>query len=235
MSQQPQHRRVGGIDLIEISVGPEAPTIMLLHGYGADCTDLVPLAAHLSVGKPINWIFPNGPQTVEIGPHVSGRAWFPISISELEKSGGANAFAEAQPPGMKRSRELIFNVLQELAVSPARLVLGGFSQGAMLATDVALRMPNGPAGLAILSGTCVNAGEWLRLAGAKKGFRQFQCHGKQDPVLGISGARELDGLFKQAGWTGRLLEFDGGHEIPLPALSQLNQYLRQTIAMLPKV
>lgn len=228
----PQHRRIGSLEVIEIRASSDAPTIVFMHGYGADCTDLVPLAAHLAVGRPVNWIFPNGPQEVDLGAHVTGRGWFPISISELEKSGEPLAFANVQPPGMKKAREAVLTMIQTLGIEPHRLILGGFSQGAMVAVDVALHLQKGPAGVAILSGTAVNAETWARLAPVKAGLSFFQCHGSADTVLSIAGARHLNQLLQKAGWKGDLLEFDGGHEIPLPVLSQLSQYLKR-IAALP--
>ena len=59
---------------------------------------------------------------------------------------------------------LLDEVRRELGANP---VLGGFSQGSMLATDVALRAPAPPAGLVVLSGTFVTPGAWKALMPAR--------------------------------------------------------------------
>jgi phospholipase/carboxylesterase len=148
-------------------------------------------------------------------------------------TGAGVDLSAAPPPGLKRARELAKEMIAKLNVPMERLVLGGFSQGAMLATEVALSAETPPAGLAILSGSLVNAPAWERLAvelsQKRPGFSFFQSHGASDPVLSLGMAERLERLLKQAGCSGQLLRFHGGHEIPPEVVIQLGAYLRRVL------
>lgn len=229
---RPERRRIGPLDTLSIEGSPDAPTVILFHGFGADCTDLASLASALQAPKGTNWIFPNGHLTVPVGPHMEGRAWFPISVAELERTmseGQSIDLSEITPPGLKRARENVFEMLEKLKVPMSKVVLGGFSQGAMLATEITLRSKTPPAGLGILSGTLVNASVWRDLAARREGFKFFQCHGVHDPVLSFAMAQRLEAMLVESGWQGKLVGFRGGHEIPLEVVSQFGAYIRRIV------
>lgn len=226
---QAKRRRIGPLDVMEIAGDPSAPYIIYLHGYGADANDLVPLG-QIPVAKGINWIFPNGHQTAPIGPHMEGRAWFPISISALEKSvseGKPVDMGDIAPPGLTRARENIFEMIEKLGVPMDRIILGGFSQGAMLATDVTLQSWVAPRGLVILSGTLIDRETWKAKAARRAGFEFFQSHGINDPVLSIEGAIQLEKVLTEGGMVGKLQKFHGQHEIPSEVLIPMTTYLRK--------
>ena len=228
----PKKRKIGGLECLEVAGRPEAPTIVLFHGFGADMADLASLADVIQAPRDSNWYFPNGPISVPIGPHIEGRAWFPISISEFEKSAANGQPIDLSlivPPGMKKARERAMAFIDALGVPANRLVLGGFSQGAMLATDLVLHRSETPAGLVLLSGTLVNADEWKTRAPQKSGLAFFQSHGARDSVLGFAMAQKLETLLRESGWRGRLQRFEGGHEIPSEVLIQLGGFLRQVL------
>lgn len=227
-----QRRKIGPLETLFLEGSEDGPTVILFHGFGADCTDLASLAQSLQAPKGTNWIFPNGHLSVALGPHMEGRAWFPISVSELEKNMAAGIgadFSAVVPPGLKRARENVFEMLEKLGAPMNRVVLGGFSQGGMLATDVALHSDQNPAGLAILSGTLVNAPVWKELLAKHSSLDFFQSHGFHDPVLSFGMAQRLEALLIAGGWKGRLLRFEGGHEIPFEVLSQMGAYLRKVL------
>lgn len=221
-------RRIGPLDCLEVAGDPQAPTVVLFHGYGADMSDLAPLAGAVQAPKGTNWYFPNGPLSVPLGGHYEGRAWFPIPLAELQ-AGASVDLTERIPPGIKKSRDNARAFLDKLGVAPEKLVIGGFSQGAMLTTDLAMHMETPPAGLALLSGTLVCREEWTRLAPAKAGLRFFQAHGARDQVLSFAHAQALEKLLRGAGWQGQLQRFEGAHEIPSEVLIQLGSFLRKVL------
>ena len=104
-------------------------------------------------------------------------------------------------------------------------MLGGFSQGAMLATDVALRLDEPPAGLVIFSGTLVNEAEWAARAPRRAGLGVLQSHGRQDPLLPFDNAVALRDLLAGAGLAVDFFAFDGGHALPPDALLRLGAFL----------
>jgi phospholipase/carboxylesterase len=115
--------------------------VVLCHGYGADGNDLIALAE--AWRKVL-------PETAFVAPHApercpgAGYQWFPITRLE--------------PLQMRQGVERAAPVLEaflaaELAardLAPERLALVGFSQGAMLALHVGLRLK--PAAIVGLSG-----------------------------------------------------------------------------------
>jgi phospholipase/carboxylesterase len=228
----PRKRRIGPLDAIEIAGDPAGPTVVLFHGYGADMNDLASLAGSIQAPKGTNFYFPNGHLSVPLGPHMEGRAWFPIRMAEIEASiatGTAIDLGHVVPPGLKKARGNAMEFLKALGAPMNKLVLGGFSQGAMLATDVMLHMETPPAGLALLSGTLMCETEWKELAPKRAGFRFFQAHGAYDQVLGYPYAEKLERLLLAAGWKGKLQRFNGAHEIPSEVVIQLGSYLRQVL------
>ena len=188
------------------------------------------MAEILACPPETNWVFPNGHQVVPLGDHFEGNAWFPISIAELERSmatGQAIDWSRLVPPGLDEARDRALELISELGVASEKLIVGGFSQGGMLAADLVMQMEKAPLGLALLSATLINAEEWTRLAPRHKGFQFFQSHGSRDPVLSFAMAQRLERLLLDAGWIGQLYKFEGAHEIPPGVLGQLSSYLRR--------
>lgn len=112
---------------------------------------------------------------------------------------------------------------------PARTVLGGFSQGAMLSCDALLHSTQPYAGLVQLSSTLVARQEWAPLLTKRKGLPLFQSHGTHDPILPFSMAERLRDECVQAGVMVEWQPFRGGHEIPEPVLRKLGSFLVRTI------
>ncbi len=197
--------------------GGDGPIAVLLHGFGAPGDDLVPLAPELAVPRSVRFVFPEAP--IDLG---GGRAWWMIDMERLQRdamAGRPREIQERAPEGMAEARErvaaLLVQVTQQLGAAP--LVLGGFSQGAMLSCDVALRTPPAQlplAGLVLLSGTFLVPSEWTPLMPARAGLPVLMSHGRQDPLLPFAHAERLRDAWKAAGAELEWIEFRGGHEIP---------------------
>ncbi|MBI4375907.1 MAG: esterase, partial [Elusimicrobia bacterium] len=221
---------IAGLEAIEFPATPQAPTVMLLHGYGANDADLAPLALELGGVAKARWLFPNGPLRLD-GSGFS-RAWFPIDVEALEraqKEGGTVDFSRSEISGLDEAAAAVERFLGELNIPGDRLVIGGFSQGAMLATEIALRAAVPPKALLVLSGNLVAEKRWRELALKRRGLRFFQSHGIADPILGFQGALRLESLLRDCGLQGQLFKFEGGHGIPSDAIAQLRGFLSETL------
>lgn len=186
--------------------------------------DLVPLAAELAVKRPLTWLFPDAPSLLEWG----GKAWFPIdaaAFEEAQRSGAPRDLSLHAPEGMAAACEELGLFLKEIDEPWENIVLMGFSQGAMLAVDLALRAEGKPAGVVILSGTLVDKKTTAALALKKKGLPFFQTHGSADPLLGFAQALALEKTLTDSGWVGTLQRFEGGHAIPPEAMATLRDWL----------
>ncbi|MBM4359740.1 MAG: phospholipase [Deltaproteobacteria bacterium] len=197
--------------------GGEGPVVVLLHGFGAPGDDLVPLGDRL--GSRARCVFPAAPIALpsEYGP---GRAWWNIDMVRLQMAmltGQTRDMSREVPHGLAAAREKVVAMLaelrRELAIGDAPIWLGGFSQGAMLACDVALRTTESLAGVALMSGTLLCEDEWLPLMAKRAGMRALVSHGRQDPVLPFSIAMRLRAELERAGVDLRWVPFDGAHGI----------------------
>lgn len=216
--------------------GGDGPLVILLHGFGAPGTDLTPLAGEVDVPADVRWLFPMAPLLLEPGAPaaLAARAWWMIDMVELQVAAMTRQYAaltERRPPGIDEARAKLETLLDAagaaLSVSPERILLGGFSQGAMLATDLLLQSSRALAGLAVLSGTLINRKEWLALAPSRRGLPVLASHGRSDPILPFSLAEELRDVLVRAGLEVDWVPFPGGHGIPAPALMHLGALVRR--------
>lgn len=189
--------------------------VVILHGFGADAADLFPLADFLDPAGKWNFYFPDAPNEVPIGPGWTGRGWFPISVRELET--GVD-YTQVRPPGLKESNAAVSELI--FLLESKKLVLGGFSQGAMVAMDVALDQPEDIAGLLLWSGVMLDEPGWRKKISGLKGKRYIQSHGTGDSVLQFAQGQRLHELLKSGGAVGELVAFPGAHEIPVPVLKK---------------
>ena len=196
--------------------------VMLLHGFGAPADDLVPLAQVLDVRAQFS--FPAAP--IDMGPqYFGGRAWWMLDPDVFDHP--ERDRSNETPEGLPAAREQILAAIEKI---DGPLVIGGFSQGAMLACDVALHTNRPLAGLVLMSATLINAPEWRKLAPARKGLPVFQSHGTRDPLLTFEAAEKLRDLLLEAGLGVEFHPFRGGHEIHADVMAQLAAFLNQRIS-----
>lgn len=104
-------------------------------------------------------------------------------------------------------------------------ILGGFSQGAMIAADIAFRTDEPLAALVILSGTLVDEQAWVARMPRRKNLPVFIAHGRSDPVLKFDVAARLEQHMRRSGLQVTWVPFDGGHELPVKVVTALNGFL----------
>jgi phospholipase/carboxylesterase len=219
--------QLGPLQAVYIKGRPEKPCLVLCHGYGADAFDLASLADVFQLPG-WNFVFPQGHLEVPIGPFMSGRAWFPIDLDRFERSVRTHEYDELMntvPPGADRAIQHVTKMLAALPFRASQIILGGFSQGAMLTSNIAVQHAEEFRGLVLLSGALMGKPLMTEKAVSKKNLRYFQCHGTGDPILPIATAQALHDLLSDAGLHGEFLEFRGGHEIPMPVIARLRSFL----------
>lgn len=209
--------------------------VVLLHGFGAPGTDLVGLERGIEIKVPTRFIYLAAPHLLEgqSGPHA-GRAWWYIDMMALQiarMTGDSEHLAAQVPDGLCEARTMLGEALnalgEEIGLDRQRTVLGGFSQGAMLACDFALRSPTQPEALIQLSGTVICESEWVPLMRERRGFRVFQSHSPDDMVLPFPLALRHRDNFVNAGAKVDFVAFRGGHGIPPLVLNRLSDFLAQ--------
>lgn len=210
-------------------------TFLCMHGYGANAFDLAGLSQHIAMPEGTRFLFPDGIVRIDLGygAGYEGRAWFPIDFAEIERirrEGGLRDLSKSLPAGMAEARNRLIEAMEKLECDPAKTIVGGFSQGAMLATEIMLQHEQHLAGLVIFSGTLVNRTGWetqatAKFKGAGKTLNFIQSHGRFDPVLPFQAAERLHSLLSENGGVGSLIAFEGQHEIPAEVIDATNRWL----------
>lgn len=210
------------MDLVHAAYEPEGDgpfaTVLALHGWGASALDLLGLAPHLLGGNAL-LLAPQGPIRIPIGPGVYGFGWFPIRTDgppDLRAMEGAR----------KSLEEFLEAALDRYPVDPGRLFIVGFSQGGVMAYDLALRRPERFAGIAGLS-------SWLPEALAREfpktpwheRLPALVQHGSEDVMIPVSRGRESAEHLRELGLRVTYREYAMGHEISAQSLRDLTHWL----------
>jgi phospholipase/carboxylesterase len=233
--------RIGSLDVVlaggtDHDGGGEGPVVVLLHGFGAPGEDLVGLWRALAVPRETRFVFPAAVLSLASEGYGPGRAWWRIDMEAVMR--GERRLATDVPAGLDAARgavvALIDHIEADWKVPASRIVLGGFSQGSMLAVDVALRRGAGKlpfAGVAVLSGCAIAEGEWRALLPSLPAPKPpvFQSHGEADPILPFALGEGLRDTLRAAGFDVTWVPFRGGHEIPPVVLDGLGAFLARTL------
>lgn len=200
--------------------GPH-PTILALHGWGANAMDLLGLAPYLGNGNFLV-LCPQGRVEVPLGPML-GYGWFPLTM------GGTADPGELQR-GVDDARQFLDAAEKRYPIDRKHTVVLGFSQGGVVAYALALSDPQRFAGLIALS-------SWLPepLASSLPDAYREQLatlvhHGTNDDLIQVGRARESVERLRALRVPVAYREFDMGHEISAESIADLAAWLQDKIA-----
>jgi phospholipase/carboxylesterase len=157
------------------------PLLLLLHGYGSNEHDLFGLAPALDP----RLLVLSARAPVALGPGQFG--WFQL---DWTATGLVMDHAGAKASGAALAGFLA-GAVDAYQADPARVYLGGFSQGAIMALGLALSRPERVAGVVAMSGRAPPP-DAIELAspGRLRGLPIVVVHGTEDPVIPIEDARQ---------------------------------------------
>ena len=198
------------------------PTVLTLHGRGANAFDLLGLAPYLCAGKFL-MICPQGPLETPIGPEAVGYAWYPMSNDGVPD-------VEAMLSQQKKLQAFLDECLKSYPIDPKKLVVLGFSQGGVMAYSLALANPERFAALAVLS-------SWLpkellprlNVTDAVQSLPTLVQHGTQDPMIEVARARSSVETLRQLRVPLTFREYPMGHEIGARSLAELSTWLEEKV------
>jgi phospholipase/carboxylesterase len=194
------------------------PAIIALHGWGASAHDLLGLAPVLHDGRALV-LCPEGPVAVPFGGGQYGHGWFPLRMGEATDVAAFRHAADLL-------RDFVRQAVVRYPIDPEKIVLAGFSQGGMMAYDLAMREPARFAGLAALSSWLPpQLVEDLPKLPEHEGFPVLVVHGTRDNRIEVERARESREALRPYGVALTYREFDMGHEIRQDALKVVLQWL----------
>ncbi|QEY32285.1 esterase [Synechococcus sp. RSCCF101] len=185
---------------------PAQARLVLLHGWGADADNLMPLAEELLPDAGAAGVELLALRAPGRHPDGVGRAWYDLSSPVWD--------------GLTASRDLLRQTLLDLGaeIPLSRTAILGFSQGAAMAVDVACRLPVA----LILACSAYPHPEW---SPPERIPPIWFSHGRQDPVVpeaaGRSLAEQLRGRGGAVSWT----DFSGGHAIDPSLLQPMRETL----------
>lgn len=153
---------------------PPRELIIFLHGVSSNGDLILPLRRHLRTSFPRALIVaPHAPEPCPTGG-AAYRWWGLESFTPGSLAAGVRKAA----PALNR---FIDEMLVATALSDDRLVLTGFSQGAMLALHAAITRPRAIAGVAAFSGTLAHRALPWRIFGQRPPI--LLVHGTDDTII----------------------------------------------------
>ncbi|MBI4429709.1 MAG: dienelactone hydrolase family protein [Ignavibacteriales bacterium] len=192
------------------------PTLLLLHGRGADENDLLGLGEYLDprlliISARAPFRFPDG-----------GYTWY--ELLEVGKPELAQ-FNESY----ERLVLFLGEVRKEFAVDPGNIYLLGFSMGSMMAYALTLSRPDEIKGMIAHSGYIPEEPghnyRWDRLS--ETAF--FVAHGTLDPVIPVQLGRRSHELLSKVKTDLTYREYPIGHHISEESLQDLSTWLKQQL------
>lgn len=206
--------------------GEAKALVVFLHGYGADGADLLGLSDVLGPHLPgVAFVAPDAPDRCSGGGF--GFQWFPIprfdGSTEAEAAAGIDA-AAAELNAFLDAR------LIEEGLPPSKLVLVGFSQGAMMSLQVAPRRAEAVAGVVAISGRLLRPELLATEARVKPPV--LIMHGDQDPVVPFGELARAGDALVAAGFPVYAHVMKGtGHGIAPDGLSVALQFIKERLGV----
>jgi phospholipase/carboxylesterase len=212
-----------------LELGPEDAdaTLILLHGLGADADDLAPVAQYLDLPETLRLriVLPDAPvRPITVNGGMRMRAWYDISPETGLDSGREEIDASVASAKALVAREA------ERGVPPARIVVGGFSQGGVIALETGLGHDERLAGIVALS-TYLHDPDHVteRVSLVNAEAEIFMAHGRSDPMIPIQRAATSRTLLEQLGYRVRWREYVMGHELCMDELRDLSAWLGERL------
>ncbi len=226
-----RRRQVGQLNcaFVESDLPPKA-LVVLAHGFAATGDDLLGLAEDLlqalNTQEPVQLVFPAALLSLADEGYGDGRAWWKFSIQRLLsvlEQGQYELVKDESPPGIEAACEALTEVVEQSLAAAGlthdKLLLGGFSQGAMLTMELACVGLNAPpAALALYSGCLIRQKQWQAGVGRLAQTSILQSHGTMDPILPLQTGLWLRDLLVESGCKVDFMRFQGPHTIPWEAI-----------------
>ena len=203
------------------SSSPPKLAVIILHGYGATNDDFVQLAPLFGDGVAL--VLPQAP---------TGRGgvteWWEIDVMKWvgAMQGGEDDRAKlirTEFAGLAACRAKLVRLVAETralcgGLPLERVVVGGFSQGAMTAMDLGLAVPAGEGrvgGVIMLSGGPIVIDQWHAALQQPhmKGLRVLQTHGLNDQTLPYPVSQWASQFLAASAANHKFVSHTGGHEL----------------------
>ncbi|PWV55127.1 alpha/beta hydrolase [Nocardiopsis sp. L17-MgMaSL7] len=197
------------VHVYEPGTAPDAPTLLLLHGTGADEHDLLPLGRALAPGAAL--LSPRG----RVDENGMNR-WFRRlreGVFDVDDLIGRTA----ELAGFVGAATAAYDL------DPGRIVVSGFSNGANTGAGLLLLHPGLVAGAALFAGGAPLQGREPAPVDLS-GTRVFLGNGVADPITTIDQSRLLASQLGERGARVLVREHAGGHQLTPEVLAEARDW-----------
>lgn len=208
-----------------LRAGERPPMLLLLHGVGSNERSMAALAGAFDP----RFLVVSARSPIALGP--DSFAWFHVSFGAQ----GPAIDASEAAAGWAHVTRFVDEVVAAYGVDPARVFVGGFSQGAIMALAALLTSPGHIVGAVAMSGRLLP--EVLPHAAAPealRGKRVLLVHGVVDEKLGIHFARSAREQLERLPIDLTYRELSMGHAVTEESLAEVAAWLTATIDELPE-
>ncbi len=196
--------------------------LVLMHGVGSNEDDLFGLAPHV----PANF------HVLSLrAPNVMGArayAWFEFGVTPQ----GDRVINEAQEVTSRQIvAQTVASAAQQLGIATGRVVVGGFSQGGIMALSLLLTQPALlQAAMVMHSRLLPQVLPLLAPAEALQGRQLWLSHGTRDQVIPLAHAHAIRALAETLPIALRYADYPSAHEITPQELGEAMGWLQQLAA-----
>ena len=193
--------------------------LLLLHGVGGNELNLLPVGEQLADAHTL---------VLSVrAPLVFGPAGF--GFYQVDFSSGKPVFNHAQQlEGQRLLLRFMEQASAQYGIPAGQVYLLGFSQGAIMAYDVALTHPAQVRGVLAFSGRMLAESRQHHAPASEiQQVQFFLSHGRHDDKLPAYYADEAVDFLKTVGIVPRYESFEGGHEVSASGLAAARQWLAQ--------
>ncbi len=191
------------------------PLLLLLHGVGSNEDDLLQLATHL----PDNYLI-----VTARAPYTQARTSFKWYDVDFSSGRPVINYEQAQ-----ESRLLLKTFVEQLKTlhdfDHEKVIVGGFSQGAIMAYNLGITEPDIIHGVVVLSGRLIDEIKPKLGKAGENAAKILLIHGTQDRLLPLTYPRHAKEYLEARGYEIDYYEIEAGHTISGEAVQLMNTWL----------
>ncbi|KIY73965.1 Phospholipase/carboxylesterase [Cylindrobasidium torrendii FP15055 ss-10] len=231
-----------------LTVGPSAAhkaTIVFIHGLGDSGHGWEPVARMLGQDpglKHVKWILPHAPQMpVSVNMGMTMSSWFDIPKIPVESRKESDYDEENIMANSKLIQAIIDKEI-ESGTDSRKIVVGGFSQGGVMAVVSGLAYNKPLGGIVILSSFVPLVDKIQKLINPAQDVATlpvFVAHGTEDPVIDVQLADTTLDLLTKLGFARAgsgsangvtFNKYPMGHSTCMEELQRLTSWLKQVVS-----
>lgn len=191
------------------------PVVVMSHGWGGNEGAMWVFARLLP--KNVAVVTPRAPLDV---PGTDGKRAYWFEYLPAIQGTEPHSFSKA----VRMLRQFVSCLPNFYPVDSSKIILAGFSQGAMVSNALAMSEPQMVRGVASLAGAALPLPDGLSQPPAMPKFSVFIAHGTEDRMVSPEAAREARAKYEQLGATVTYGEYPVAHKMSSDAMKDLRAW-----------